>query len=76
MEMGSGFVLVWFRINCLLIVTSCVCRGAQETHETAKRKIQQMDRLRDALGLGDVKEGEAFDRELQVNHKPKRCNLH
>lgn len=32
----------------------------------AQRKQDQLDRMRRAFGLKDVKEGEAFDRELQV----------
>ncbi len=37
-----------------------------ETHEVAQRKVEQMDKLRAAFGISEIKEGEAFDRELQV----------
>lgn len=37
-----------------------------ETHEVAQRKVEQMDKLKSALGLTEVKEGDAFDRDLQV----------
>ncbi|GMH32892.1 hypothetical protein BSKO_00726 [Bryopsis sp. KO-2023] len=52
--------------------TSIQEKGAQETHETARRKMEQMDRLKNALGLGDVKEGEAFDQELQEKRRQER----
>jgi len=43
------------------------CRTA-ETHELAKRKAGEMDKIRNAFGLEEgVKEGQAFDRDLQVN---------
>ncbi len=35
----------------------------------AKRKMEQMDKLKSALGLPEVKEGEAFNRDLQVPAK-------
>lgn len=41
--------------------------NTQETHEVARRKMEQMERLRGALGIDrDAKEGEAFNVELQV----------
>ena len=41
--------------------------SAQETHEVARRKIEQMERFRRALRIRPgAKEGEAFDVELQV----------
>ena len=41
--------------------------SAQETHEVAQRKIEQMERFRRALRIRPgAKEGEAFDVELQV----------
>eukprot|EP01025_Chloroclados_australasicus_P038833 TRINITY_DN400_c0_g1_i1.p2 TRINITY_DN400_c0_g1~~TRINITY_DN400_c0_g1_i1.p2 ORF type:complete len:475 (-),score=71.66 TRINITY_DN400_c0_g1_i1:717-2141(-) len=45
---------------------------AEETHAIAARKQAQMEKLRDALGLGDVKEGEAFDQELQEEKRQAR----
>lgn len=36
-----------------------------ESHAIAERKGHQMEGLRSALGLGDIKEGEAFNRDLQ-----------
>eukprot|EP00210_Caulerpa_lentillifera_P007111 g6804.t1 len=42
----------------------------QETHEVARRKMEQMERLRGALNIRqDAKEGEAFDVELQEKRK-------
>jgi hypothetical protein len=41
----------------------------QETHEIAQRKVEQMDKLKAALGLADVVEGEAFDPEVQVRRR-------
>lgn len=38
-------------------------RLSDESHEVAKRKLQQMAKLRGAFGLAEVKEGEAFDPE-------------
>eukprot|EP00195_Chlamydomonas_chlamydogama_P016489 CAMPEP_0202909188 /NCGR_PEP_ID=MMETSP1392-20130828/48598_1 /ASSEMBLY_ACC=CAM_ASM_000868 /TAXON_ID=225041 /ORGANISM="Chlamydomonas chlamydogama, Strain SAG 11-48b" /LENGTH=378 /DNA_ID=CAMNT_0049598863 /DNA_START=101 /DNA_END=1233 /DNA_ORIENTATION=- len=43
-----------------------------ETHEVAQRKLEQMDKLKAALGISEVKEGEAFDRELQEKKKLER----
>lgn len=38
-----------------------------ETHEVAQRKIEQLDKLKSALGIdGTMSEGDAFNRELQV----------
>lgn len=44
----------------------------RETHEIAARKQQQMGKLADAFGLRNVKEGEAFDQELQQRKKQGR----
>jgi len=42
-------------------------KKSSETHEVAQRKLDQMDKLRSALGMAsDTKEGDAFNRELQV----------
>lgn len=38
----------------------------------ARRKVEQMDKLRSAFGLGEVKEGEAFDQELQERKRQER----
>lgn len=38
-------------------------RLSGETHDVAQRKLAQMAKLRNAMGLSDVKEGEAFDPE-------------
>ena len=43
-----------------------------ETHAVAARKEKEMDGLRAAFGLKAVKEGEAFDRELQERKKQER----
>ncbi len=40
-----------------------------ETHELAQRKLDQMDKLKTALGISAVKEGDAFNRDLQVRGK-------
>lgn len=46
---------------------------AHETHAVAQRKQDQMERLRGAFGFGaEVKEGEAFDRELQEQRRQER----
>jgi serine/arginine repetitive matrix protein 2 len=37
-----------------------------ETHELAQRKVEQMEKLKSALGVSQDKEGDAFNRELQV----------
>lgn len=48
-------------------------RMAHETHAVAQRKQDQMERLRGAFGFGaEVKEGEAFDRELQEQRRLER----
>lgn len=48
-------------------------RRTAETHELAKRKAREMDKIRAAFGLGtDVKEGQAFDRDLQEQLKAQR----
>lgn len=41
----------------------------------AARKLQQMDKLKAAFGLSDVKEGDAFNRELQVGTCKQPCRL-
>ncbi len=42
------------------------CRRKDETHEIAQRKLQQMEKLRGAFGIGaDVAEGDAFNPEVQ-----------
>ena len=41
-------------------------RLSEETHEVAQRKLQQMAKLRNAMGLSEVKEGEAFDPEAMA----------
>ena len=41
-------------------------RHKDETHEIAQRKLQQMEKLRGAFGIGtDVNEGDAFNPEVQ-----------
>jgi len=41
-------------------------RRKDETHEIAQRKLQQMEKLRGAFGIGaDVAEGDAFNPEVQ-----------
>ena len=41
-------------------------RHKDETHEIAARKLQQMEKLRGAFGIGaDVNEGDAFNPEVQ-----------
>jgi hypothetical protein len=42
------------------------CRLSEETHEVAQRKLQQMAKLRNAMGLSEVREGEAFDPEAMA----------
>eukprot|EP00897_Mesotaenium_endlicherianum_P008074 jgi/Mesen1/7295/ME000373S06352 len=46
--------------------------GDVQTHHIAARKEKAMERLKDAFGLGDIKEGEAFDRDLQEQRKQER----
>lgn len=49
-----------------------MCRTA-ETHELAKRKASEMDKIRAAFGLDpEAKEGQAFDRDLQERLKAER----
>lgn len=44
-----------------------------ETHEMAARKLQQMDKLKDAFGIeGDINEGDAFNKELQEQKRQQR----
>ncbi|KAJ7535414.1 hypothetical protein O6H91_12G032300 [Diphasiastrum complanatum] len=43
-----------------------------QTHQVAARKEKKLDILKAALRLEDVKEGEAFDRELQEQRKQER----
>jgi hypothetical protein len=54
-------------------LTFCeICRTA-ETHELAKRKAGEMDKIRAAFGLEEgVQEGQAFDRDLQERLKAER----
>lgn len=47
-------------------------RSSHETHEVAARKEREMSTLKSAFGLKDVKEGDAFDRELQEQKKQER----
>ncbi len=43
---------------------------ATETHEVAQRKLEQMDKLKSALGISaEGKEGDAFNRDLQVTDR-------
>lgn len=42
------------------------------SHHVAARKEKMLQNMKSALGLGDVKEGEAFDRELQEQRKAER----
>ncbi|KAG7669408.1 hypothetical protein KSW81_007563 [Nannochloris sp. 'desiccata'] len=45
----------------------------KETHQLAARKAQQMDKLKNAFGFtADIKEGDAFNRELQEQKKLDR----
>ena len=47
---------------------------AKETHEIALRKAEQMKKLKNALLISDdVKEGDAFNRELQEERKQQRA---
>ena len=44
-----------------------------ETHELARRKADEMEKVRDAWGITkEVVEGQAFDRELQEKLKADR----
>eukprot|EP01024_Parvocaulis_polyphysoides_P047648 TRINITY_DN4517_c0_g1_i4.p1 TRINITY_DN4517_c0_g1~~TRINITY_DN4517_c0_g1_i4.p1 ORF type:complete len:368 (-),score=46.29 TRINITY_DN4517_c0_g1_i4:160-1263(-) len=45
---------------------------AEETHAIAARKKAQMDKLKDAFGLGEVREGEAFNQELKEQKRIER----
>lgn len=38
----------------------------QETHEVARRKMEQMERIRKALGIRKEVKEEGFDSEMQV----------
>ena len=49
-----------------------VHRNNQETHWLAERKQEELARVRDAWGLGDIKEGEAFNPEVQEAKKQAR----
>ena len=40
-----------------------------QTHQIAAKKERQLETFKAALGLGDIKEGEPFDRELQEQCK-------
>ncbi|CAK9221945.1 unnamed protein product [Sphagnum jensenii] len=46
--------------------------SSTQSHHVAAQKEKKMDTMRAALKLGDVKEGEAFDRELQEQRKQER----
>lgn len=43
-----------------------------QSHQIAAQKEKQLETMRDALGLKEVKEGEAFDRDLQEQRKQER----
>lgn len=47
-------------------------RGDKETHWLAEQKEQELARLRDAWGLKDTVEGEAFNRDIQEAKKQAR----
>ena len=47
-------------------------KRSRSTHQRAYHKGRQMDTLGRALGLRDVVEGDAFDRELQEKRKQQR----
>lgn len=63
--------------DCLALATPICqtympCRTA-ETHELAKRKANEMNKIRAAFGLDEnAKEGQAFDRDLQERLKAER----
>lgn len=59
----------------LVVTRSAAVKRTDETHEVAARKLQQMDKLKAAFGLSDVKEGDAFNRELQVGTCKQPCRL-
>ena len=60
-----------FKVLCT-IDKRVLCRTA-ETHELAKRKASEMDKIRNAFGLDpEAKEGQAFDRDLQERLKAER----
>ncbi|KAI5063025.1 hypothetical protein GOP47_0021572 [Adiantum capillus-veneris] len=44
----------------------------ENTHQIAAKKERQIEIFKGALGLGDVREGEAFDREIQEKRKQER----
>ena len=48
------------------------CRGEKETHFLAEQKQAELARLRDAWGLKDPVEGEAFNRDIQEAKKQAR----
>ena len=50
-----------------------LCRRTEkETHWLAEQKQQELARVRDAWGLGDIVEGEAFNRDIQEAKKQAR----
>ncbi|KAI5063628.1 hypothetical protein GOP47_0022175, partial [Adiantum capillus-veneris] len=53
---------------------SSLCSNTPDnTHEqVAAKKERRIEILKDVLGLGNVKEGQAFDRELQAKRKQER----
>ncbi|KAH9541042.1 hypothetical protein CY35_14G038900 [Sphagnum magellanicum] len=46
--------------------------SSTQSHHVAAQKEKKLDNMRAALKLGDVKEGEAFDRDLQEQRKQER----
>eukprot|EP00245_Coleochaete_scutata_P007538 TRINITY_DN22988_c0_g1_i1.p1 TRINITY_DN22988_c0_g1~~TRINITY_DN22988_c0_g1_i1.p1 ORF type:complete len:231 (-),score=94.33 TRINITY_DN22988_c0_g1_i1:415-1107(-) len=47
-------------------------KNVQESHHISARKEKELEKMKSALGIGDVKEGEAFDRELQEQRRQER----
>ena len=45
------------------------CRGDKETHWLAEQKQQELARVREAWGIQDTVEGEAFNRDIQEAKK-------
>ncbi|KAL2621849.1 hypothetical protein R1flu_002054 [Riccia fluitans] len=43
-----------------------------QSHQIAAKKEKQLDVMKAALGIEEIKEGEAFDRELQEQRKQER----
>jgi hypothetical protein len=62
-----------FILESAVFVMCWCCRlSSTQSHHVAAQKEKKMDTMRAALKLGDVKEGEAFDRELQEQRKQER----